>query len=90
MRGVAALGASGCRELELRREEPDDDAEQHGCRMGCCASWRERHEPVGDQAPLRLANPGGRLEQVDGIPADAGPLNQQEVIQSVERGAEAR
>jgi hypothetical protein len=48
----------------------------------------ERHETVGDQAPLGFRDPSRCLEQVDRLRAEPRTLDFEKVIETVERRGE--
>jgi hypothetical protein len=74
--------------LELRREQYNEDPEQHSSHVRRLVRRLQRHDPIGDHAPLGVCDAGGCLQQVDRLGAQARPLDFQKVIEPVERGGE--
>ena len=74
--------------LELRREQPNQDPEQHGPHVGRLVGRLQRDDPLGDDTPLGCGNAGRCLEQVHRLRAEPRPLDLEEVIEPVKGGGE--
>ena len=84
--GAKSLVASASLVLELRREQPNEDPQQHSPRVGRVVGRLQReHDPLGDHTPLGRGNAGCCLEQVDGLGGEPRPVDLEKVIEPVER-----